>query len=166
MLGFDGNQNNCPFQFTSSYDVKQRIQDVYSNHQMYLCKLIESLDYICLTVDVWSTKHRSFLGATAHGLDSITFQRKSVALSCCRFPHPHTGENIAEQIQLIYATYKLSASKVTFAVMDNAANFVKAFREQGANGSSFVNYVKCGQELGGEEIAMHKPCDSDDSIMR
>lgn len=29
------------------------------------CK-IESLDYICLTADVWSTRHRSFLGVTAH----------------------------------------------------------------------------------------------------
>lgn len=165
MLGFDGNSNSCPFKFPSSYDVKQRIQEIYLSHQTYLCELFESLDWICLTVDIWSTKHRSFLGVTAHGLDSQTFKRTSVALCCTRFPHPHTGENIAEQLQLIFATYKLTSSKVTFAVMDNAANFRKAFREHGVNDSDFVEYIQCAQEQNEEEIDfLNLPCDEDNSI--
>lgn len=91
LLGFDGNSNSCPFNFPTSYDVKKRIQSVYVNYQAYLCKLFESLEWICVTVDIWSNKHRSYLGMTAHGLDSQTFERISVALCCTRFPHPHTG---------------------------------------------------------------------------
>lgn len=146
MLGFDGITNCFPFPFTSSYDVKQRIQEVYSNHQVYLCKLFEMLDWVCLTVDVWSTKHRSFLGVTAHGINPQNFERVSVALCCTRFPHPHTGDNIAEQMQLVYATFNLSASKVSAAVTDNAANFCKAFREHGENSSTFNEYVERDQE--------------------
>lgn len=104
------------------------------------------LDWVCLTGDVWSTKHRSFLGVTAHGIDSKTFERISVALCCTRFPHPHTGENIAEQMQFVYATYNLSASKVTATVMDNAANFRKAFREHGVNNSTFDEYIEHAEE--------------------
>lgn len=66
--------------------------------------------------------------------------------------HIHYGDNIAEQIQLIFATYKLSSSKVTFAIMDNAANFRKAFREHGANDSAFVEYVESTQDENEAEI--------------
>lgn len=100
---------------------------------------------------------------TAHGLNSQTFERISVALCCIRFPHPHTGANIAEQIQLVFATYKLSSSKVTFAVMDNAANFRKAFREHGANDSAFAEYVECTQDENEGEIDFLNPPSDDDS---
>lgn len=163
MLGFDGNSDSCPFNFPTSYDVKKRIESVYVNHQAYLCKLFESLEWICVTVDIWSNKHRSYLGMTAHGLDSQTFERISVALCCTRFPHPHTGDNIAEQIQLIFATYKLSSSKVTFAIMDNAANFRKAFREHGANDSAFVEYVENTQDENEAEIDFLNPPSDNDS---
>lgn len=145
--------------------MKQRIQEVYANHHAYLCALLAELDWICLTVDVWSNKHRSFLGVTAHGINSQNFERKSFALCCTRFPHPHTGENIAEQMQLIYATFKLSPQKITFTIMDNAANFRKAFREYGANNSSFDEYVECAEENNAEEVDFVNLSDSeDDSI--
>lgn len=120
------------------------------------------LDWMCLTVDIWSTKHRSFFGVTAHGLDQHTFERISVALCCARFPHPHTGDNIAEQMQLVYATYNLSASKVTAAVMDNARNFSKAFREHGANNSSFDEYIENAHEQNEEEIDFLSTSSGDD----
>lgn len=46
LLGFDGNSNSCPFNFPTSYDVKKRIESVYVNHQAYLCKLFESLEWV------------------------------------------------------------------------------------------------------------------------
>lgn len=164
MLGFDGVKNPYPFPFKSSYDVKQRIQDVFSNHQAHLCELLQMLDWICLTVDVWSTKHRSFIGVTAHGIDSQSYEQKSVALCCTRFPHPHTGENIAEQMQLLYAIYNLTQSKVTYAVMDNPANFRKAFREYGTNNSTFDEYVEHSHEQIEKDTDYMNTSSSDESI--
>lgn len=146
LLGLDLNEN-CDFRFPSSYDVKKRIERTFQNFQTDMWKSFESFEWICITVDIWGTRHRSFLGITAHCLDSNTLERRSFALSCCRFPHPHTGDQITEQIQLVYALYKLTSSKVTAGIMDNAANFAKAFREYGSNHSEFEEYVECGPNV-------------------
>lgn len=162
LLGFDFHQNKCPLKFPSTYDVKQRISRTFELHQSQICKEFESLDWICLTTDIWGNKHRSFLGVTAHGLDKLTFERKSFALSCTRFPHPHTGENIAEQIQLLYAMYKMSSKKIVAAIMDNAANFKKAFREHGSNHDEFSEFIENVENQDSIQIENFEVCDDEE----
>lgn len=45
---------------------------------------MSSVANICLTADMWSTSHRSWIGMTAHWLDDKTITRKSAALCCKR----------------------------------------------------------------------------------
>ncbi len=45
---------------------------------------ISSVANICLTADMWSTTHRSWIGMTAHWLDGKILVRKSGALCCKR----------------------------------------------------------------------------------
>jgi hypothetical protein len=43
-----------------------------------------SVANVCLTADMWSTTHRSWIGMTAHWLDEKILVRKSGALCCKR----------------------------------------------------------------------------------
>lgn len=157
LLGLDGSdRNKCPFRFPSSYDVKNVISRTFDAHQNQLCNLLSALHSVCLTLDIWANKHRSFFGVTAHGLDENTFERISVALSCTKFPHPHTGDNIAEQTQLMYATYQLSTQKVVAGIMDNAANFSKAFRDHGLNHDEYSAFVECEDEAQDDSLNFEK----------
>lgn len=127
LLGFSSVEE-FPFDFLTRYKLKNLIRDTHTQHQMDSAKVLNEAEHICLTTDIWGNKHRSFMGVTAHYLDPTALQRKSVALACTRFPHPHNNERITEQLQLIYATYQIRSSKVVATVTDNASNFVKAFR--------------------------------------
>lgn len=60
-------------------------------------------------------------------------QRKSVAIACRRFPGAHTAERIADILTDIHASFGLDSNKIVATVTDNGSNFVKAFREFGAN---------------------------------
>lgn len=88
------------------------------------------VDYIALTADIWSCKHRSFMGITAHFIEPTTFKRQSAVISCERFLNPHTDKRIAEHLQLVCDTYGIT-EKVIATTTDNATNFLKAFREFG-----------------------------------
>lgn len=139
LIGFE--ETKCPLKLMSRYELKCKIARVYTIHQTQLQKLFSGVPFLCLTVDIWGNKHRSFFGCTAHYIDSESLERKSYALCCTRFPHPHTNDQIAEQVQLTYANYGLTSQKVFAALMDNASNFDKAFREFGNDHVEFVKYV-------------------------
>lgn len=117
----------------SCYVLKNEIRGSFNAFQSETTALLCGLDYVCLTADIWGTRHASYLGITCHYLDCNTFERKSLALNCSRFHYPHTNENIAEEIQILYSKYGLDTRKIVATVTDNASNFVKAFREFGAN---------------------------------
>lgn len=117
----------------SRYELKNKIHNEFIEFQSTTTAVLSQIDFICLTVDIWGTRHESNLGVTCHFLDIDTCARKSVALNCSRFYYPHTNERIAEQIQMLYAKYGLDARKIVATVTDNASNFVKAFREFGSN---------------------------------
>lgn len=99
----------------------------------------QNIEHLCLTVDIWGTKHRSYFGCTLHYIDPESLKRISFALACNRFIHPHSNDQIAEQIQMIYTDYGLKSDQVFVTLMDNAANFQKAFREYGYDHEKFVS---------------------------
>ena len=59
------------------------------------------------TADIWSAKHRTFLGYTCHWLTD-NFERKSVTLACKRIFAVHTDENIAQIITEINTSFGLN----------------------------------------------------------
>ena len=86
------------------------------------------VDYICTTADIWSCNNKSFFGVTGHWVDPVTLERRSAALACRRVTGRHTYNVIAEALNSVHVQYRIG-SKVIVTVTDNAANFVKAFRE-------------------------------------
>ena len=66
---------------------------------------------------------------TAHLLNE-DLKWKSYTLACSRFKGSHTYDRIAEQLNSIFARYKIAVYKnVGGALADNAYNLSKAFRE-------------------------------------
>lgn len=59
----------------------------YRQFQAELKTCFSAVDAICLTADMWSSRHRSFLGITAHWIVEIDDEllRKSAAVGFIRF---------------------------------------------------------------------------------
>lgn len=110
---------------------------------------------LCTTADVWSTKHKSFMGVTAHWvnfiflfyylhntftiyydififqIDENTLTRSSCVLVCRRFCGSHTYEKIAELLHEVLCEFSIEREQLVSTVTDNGSNFVKAFKEFG-----------------------------------
>lgn len=67
------------------------------------------------------------MGVTAHWICAKTLKRKSAALACRRMIGRHTYDVLDDIIETVLNEYSI-LNKVTKAVTDNAANFVKAFK--------------------------------------
>lgn len=120
------------FKLISRQTAVKIVDNLYETMKQTLKNKIKDCKYVCTTADIWSTKHKSYLGYTCHWLDD-SLKRHSFALACKRFSGAHTFDRIHDQITKIHAAFGLSASNVTATVTDNGSNFVKAFREFGVN---------------------------------
>ena len=99
-----------------------------------LTAALKKVDHVCTTADIWSCNNKSFFGVTGHWIDPVTLERRSVALACRRVTGRHTYNVIAETLNSVHVQYRIGA-KVVLTVTNNAANFVKAFREYAADNS-------------------------------
>ena len=89
-------------------------------------EILETVDFVSTTADVWTAHNRSYLGMTVHWINPITLKRCKAAIACIRVTGHHTYDALAEKIEHVHASYGLTG-KVTATVTDNASNFVKAF---------------------------------------
>lgn len=64
-------------QIMSHNTMRDRIDRMYSNEIKILCGKLSKVPYVCATADVWSTKHKRFLGMTVHWIDTETLDRHS-----------------------------------------------------------------------------------------
>ena len=130
------------------------IPDTAANVMRSLTEQFNSVNDICLTMDLWSSRDmRSFVGITGHFV--AEHMLRSVMLACSKFKGSHTAENIYAVYERTVATYGL-ASKVDTIVTDNAANMVKAFslpgmeelcNSDGASESDYMDTVDITDEL-------------------
>ena len=84
------------------------------------------MKHIATTTDFWSAHRRSYIGITAHWLDTETLERKSCVLACRRLKRSHTYDVLAAQLEDIHTEFEIR-SKVVMTTTDNGSNFVKAF---------------------------------------
>lgn len=91
---------------------------------------LKSVQYVCTTADIWSSKKKSFFGYTCHWIDP-DFSRHSAALACHRFTGTHSFDKIADLIHFLNIDFGLGEEKVVCTITDNGSNFVKAFKEFG-----------------------------------
>jgi len=83
----------------------------------------ELTDYMSLTTHIWSANNKNYLGMTAHLLNE-DLKRKSYVLACCRFKGSHTYDRIAEQLNGVFARYKIAVDKKEQGILtDNTSNF-------------------------------------------
>lgn len=123
-------KNGRTFKIMSRHILKSKIDWTSESQKIRLIKIFSAIDNIGITADIWSSKHRSFMGVTAHWIDVKTYGRRYAILSCCRFLFPHTNDRIANHLKEVCDMYGI-AEKVVATTTDNAANFDKAFREFG-----------------------------------
>lgn len=109
------------------------ITDFFNEESILAKQELNEAKHICTTVDIWSGRRRSFLGVTAHWIDSHSLKRVSRALACQRFKGTHSYDKIYELLQEINSRYGLTSTNVVACVTDNGSNFVKAFKSFGVN---------------------------------
>lgn len=69
--------------------LSRKIESQTSSIIKKLIITLQNIKYVCTTADIWSTKHRSFMGVTAHWIDEHTLERLSGTLACRRFKGVH-----------------------------------------------------------------------------
>lgn len=87
---------------------------------------MSEVQHIATTTDCWSARRRSYIGVTAHWIETETLQRKSCVLACRRLKGKHTFDVLAAQLEDIHTEFEIR-SKVVKTTTDNGSNFVKAF---------------------------------------
>ena len=90
-----------------------------------LQKALSQTKFVLVTADGWSRRRKSFIGLTAHWIDS-ELKRRSIALACHRIIDRHTYDVIAEKMEDVLVEFSIH-NKTTGATTDNGSNFVKAF---------------------------------------
>lgn len=91
---------------------------------------------------------RSFLGVTAHWVDSDTTKicaRKSAALACRRLIGSHTADLILHEIESVLQSFEIM-DKVTKIVTDGGSNFVCALKSRPPVDSFGLNEGNLGSE--------------------
>ena len=77
--------------------------------------------FVSRTVDLWKDRRmRSFIGITAHYIDSTLFQFKDLVLACKPIFGSHTGQKILTEYNLKFKIGRVNS--------DNGANVVKAYK--------------------------------------
>ena len=102
---------------------------------------LKKYEYFCTTFDIWSHRHNSYMGSTCHVIDS-EMQRRSFILHCEEFDTVHTFSNIGDRIIAVHEKFELPVKRITSTITDNAANFVKCFKEMGINGKNYNKFIK------------------------
>jgi len=66
---------NSALEIPSRRTLGRRIDDDYNCAVEYLKQTFQSINYISTTADIWSTKHKSFIGVTAHWVKKLTIKK-------------------------------------------------------------------------------------------
>ena len=92
--------------------------------------IINSIDYIHLTFDLWSSKaHDSYLGITAHWINK-EFEICNMVLNVGEIPYPHTGVEISLHVSKVLDDWNLE-DKIIIIVTDNGSNVKSAVTRLG-----------------------------------
>jgi hypothetical protein len=83
---------------------------------------------VATTADCWTAHNRSFIGMTAHWIESKTRERKQATLACNRVMGRHTFSVLASAMEAVHSKFNIQ-EKLTRTTTDNGSNFVKAFSE-------------------------------------
>lgn len=88
-----------------------------------------SIQYFCLTADLWSSRRRAFLGVTIHWICPQSYKRKNNSLACRRITGVHSSEVLARNLHEIIQFFKIPTRKILKIITDGGTNFRKAMAD-------------------------------------
>lgn len=62
---------NSNLEIPSRRTLGRQIDDNYNRAVEHLKQTLQNINYISTTADIWSTKHKSFMGVTAHWVKKL-----------------------------------------------------------------------------------------------
>lgn len=130
------NEHAPRYKVISPPTVKANIDHIYKIDNENLKKELANQPYICTAADIWSTRHRSYMGVSVCYLNE-DLEPISKILCCRRFKSPHTNDRISELLHSINKEFGIERTTIA-CVTDNAANFVKSFRQCGITINDFT----------------------------
>lgn len=85
-------------------------------------------DGVSITLDCWTDNYRriSYITYTCHWIDDL-WKLQNISLGTSPFPHPHTGEAIAADIQQTLKNFSLDG-RIFRVTTDGGANIIKALK--------------------------------------
>ena len=105
--------------------IRDKLNESFKWMKTNLQKAFSQTKFVSVTSDGWSRGTKSFIGLTAHWIDSEV-KRRSVALACPRLIGPHTYDVIAQKVEDVLVEFSIH-NKTTGATTANGGNFVRAF---------------------------------------
>lgn len=113
------------------------LKSEYTKRKDALVTALEKASDVGVTIDLWSTRRKSFLGETIHWFDE-NLNRKSACLAITRVKGHLTYDVLGRTIEETHVKFNIM-SKLSMATTDNGSNFLKAFREFGSTSNAPSN---------------------------
>ncbi|KAF0749986.1 zinc finger BED domain-containing protein 1-like [Aphis craccivora] len=109
---------------------ESRIPNLYIETRNSVGKIIKRANYVSFTTDCWtSSSNKPFIAMTCHF--NTNFKLESVCLGCIELSEDHTGENIADIIQILILDYEIPDWKICSITTDHGSNMLKAVENLG-----------------------------------
>lgn len=88
-----------------------------------------SIQYFCLTADLWSSRRRAFLGVTIHWICPQSYKRIKNSMACRRITGVHSAEVLARNLHEIIQFFKIPTREILKIITDGGTNFKKAMKD-------------------------------------
>lgn len=104
---------------------ESRIPKLYIETRNNVGQIIEKANYVSFTTDCWtSSSNKPFIAMTCHF--NTNFKLNSACLGCIELSEDHTGDNIADVLQMFILDYEIPDWKICSITTDHGSNMLKA----------------------------------------
>ncbi|XP_055836674.1 uncharacterized protein LOC129905264 [Episyrphus balteatus] len=114
-------------------ELVDQIEMKFNNWKSKIIEILEGVDFVCTTIDLWSKRTQYNLAITCHWIDVETFKRRSVALAWKCFDTSPDGCNTDVLYKETLNNFNLSSDKIVSNVTKNCYNFTQIFKDLNIN---------------------------------
>ncbi|XP_072044965.1 zinc finger BED domain-containing protein 4-like [Amphiura filiformis] len=122
---------------SKTYVSEKLIPGIYKGVKTGLHDMINNVDHISVTTDLWTSPggSHSLMSLTGHWINDTFVKRRGV-LCASSFPGRHTGDNIKEEMERMFKEWDIEKSKIHTVLRDNGANVVNGMEKLGVDHQS------------------------------
>lgn len=107
---------NESYRIISPFTINANIDRFYDMEKTNFIEELSGVLYVCVTSDIWSTLHTSYMGMTIHWIDANTLKLVSKLLCVRHFVSPHTNTRIASLLHEIFNEYRITKKVINIFV--------------------------------------------------